>query len=263
MLIEKEILSAVNKLFKRSWWKILAIILLVYTIVAGLLAPVPRLAILNETIRVLHFHVPMWFGMIILLTLSVVYSIKYLRNPGTQHDIYAIEFANIGVVFGILGILSGALWANYTWGSPWSSDPKQNGAAIALLIYFAYFILRNSLEDEQQRAKISAIYNIFAFAALVPLLFILPRLTDSLHPGNGGNPGFNAYDLDSNLRIVFYPAVIGWTLLGGWLASLRIRLQIIKNKLHEKLEENYLHASPYAAAQPGSQPLESSADTRK
>lgn len=256
-----EILFAVNKLFKRQWWKILAIILLGYTIIAGLLADVPRLAILNETIRILHFHVPMWFGMIILLTISVIYSIKYLNKPNANHDIYAVEFANLGVVFGILGILTGALWANFTWGSPWSSDPKQNGSAIALLIYFAYFILRNSLEDEQQRAKISAVYNIFAFAALIPLLFILPRLTDSLHPGSGGNPGFNAYDLDSNLRIVFYPAIIGWTLFGGWLASLRIRLRIIKNKLHEKFEENYTSANAYADAKHQSHSFEGSADS--
>lgn len=252
-----------NKFFIRSWWKVLTVILLVYIIIAGLLFDVPRLAILNETIRVLHFHVPMWFGMIFLLTISVVYAIKYLRTSKGRYDIYAIEFANAGVVFGILGILSGALWANYTWGSPWSSDPKQNSAAVALLIYFAYFILRNSLEDEQQRAKISAVYNIFAFAALVPLLFILPRLTDSLHPGSGGNPGFNAYDLDSRLRAVFYPAVIGWTLLGVWLASLRIRLRIIKNKLHEKSEESYFHASPRPAAEPESRPLESSAGSGK
>lgn len=229
-----------NSLLKKSWWKVLAVALMVYTITAGLLFEVPRLAILNETIRVLYFHVPMWFGMIILLTVSVVYSIKYLGKPSQKFDSYALEFANAGVVFGVLGLLSGALWANYTWGSPWSSDPKQNAAAIAMLIYFAYLILRNSLEDEQQRAKISAIYNIFAYATLIPLLFILPRMTDSLHPGNGGNPGFNAYDLDSKLRLVFYPAVIGWTLMGVWLTSQRIRLRAINQKLDEKSEEQYV-----------------------
>lgn len=238
-----------NKLFKKGWWKILAVLLLIYTITAGLLADVPRLAILNETVRVLHFHVPMWFGMIILLTISVVYAVKYLHKPNMQHDIYAVEFANAGVVFGILGIVTGSVWAKFTWGALWSNDPKQNGAAIALLIYFAYFILRNSLEDEQQKAKISAVYNIFAFAALIPLLFILPRLTDSLHPGNGGNPGFNAYDMNSDLRKVFYPAVIGWTLLGGWLASLRIRLRIVKQKINEKYEEHYLRTDNYTASE--------------
>lgn len=232
-----------SSLLKKSWWKVLAVALMVYTITAGLLFDVPRLAILNETIRVLYFHVPMWFGMLILLTVSVVYSIKYLRNPSQKVDSYAVEFANAGILFGMLGILSGALWANFTWGSPWSSDPKQNAAAIAMLIYFAYLILRNSLEDEQQRAKISAIYNIFAYATLIPLLFILPRLTDSLHPGNGGNPGFNAYDLDSKLRLVFYPAVLGWTLLGIWFASLRIRIKALNHILDEKNEEQYIPTS--------------------
>src|SRR5690606_26213372 len=125
------------------------------------------------------------------------------------------------------------IWANYTWGSPWSGDPKQNGSAIALLIYLAYFVLRNSLEDKQQRGRISAVYNIFAFAALIPLLFILPRLTDSLHPGNGGNPGFNSYDLDSRLRMVFYPAVLGWTLLGIWVVNVRSRFEILRHRLYE------------------------------
>jgi heme exporter protein C len=216
-------------------WKILTVVLLAYTLVGGLLFDVPRLAILNETIRALYFHVPMWFGMIILFTVSVVYSIKYLSNPSRRNDLLAVEFANAGIIFGILGMLTGMLWANYTWGEPWSGDPKQNASAIALLIYFAYLVLRNALEDDQQRARIGAIYNVFAFAAMIPLLFILPRLTDSLHPGNGGNPGFNAYDLDSKLRAVFYPAVIGWTLLGVWLATLRVRIRKLEEAKHYNL----------------------------
>jgi len=221
------------KSFYKSWWKILTILLLMYTVIGGLLLPAPRLNILNETIRTLHFHVPMWFGMIILLTISVVYSIKYLNSSKQIHDELAIGFAKTGILMGILGILTGMVWANFTWGEPWSGDPKQNAAAIALLIYFAYLVLRGSLQDPQQKARISAIYNIFAFSALIPLLFILPRLTDSLHPGSGGNPGFNAYDLDSRLRVVFYPAVVGWTLLGVWITSISVRYSNAKNQIEE------------------------------
>lgn len=219
------------KLLLKSWWKYLAVVLVLYTIVAGLLMDAPRLNILNETVRNLHFHVPMWFGMIILLTVSVVYSIKYLSSGKPTHDLVAVEFANTGIVFGFLGIVTGAIWARFTWGEYWSNDPKQNGAAIAMLIYAAYIVLRNSLEDPQQRGRISAVYNIFAFATLIPLLFVLPRLTDSLHPGSGGNPGFNAYDLDSKLRTVFYPAVLGWTLLGVWISSLRLRMREIQSQM--------------------------------
>ena len=134
-------------------------------------------------------------------------------------------------MFGILGIISGMVWANFTWGEPWSNDPKQNASAISLLIYFALIILRGSLQNDHQRARMGAVYNTFAFAILIPLLFVLPRMTDSLHPGNGGNPAFGQYDLDSDLRMVFYPAVLGWTLLGFWIATLQIRLANLQKRL--------------------------------
>ncbi len=222
-----------EKLIAKPWWKILAVAILIYTIIGGFLFDVPRLIVLNESIRNLHFHVPMWFGMIILLLISVVYAIKTLRSGSLINDLYSIEFANAGILFGVLGIISGMLWANFTWGTYWSGDPKQNASAIGLLIYFAYLILRNSMNDRHMKARISAIYNIFAFACLIPLLFILPRLTESLHPGNGGNPGFNSYDLDSNLRKVFYVAIIGWTLLGVWVATLKIRLRKLELRKNE------------------------------
>ncbi|MBG8554266.1 cytochrome c biogenesis protein [Hymenobacter guriensis] len=219
---------------KNNWWKVLTVVLLLYTAVAGLLLPVPRLAILNETIRNLYFHVPMWFGMTIILTASVVYSIRYLRNPSERLDTLSHGFAQTGILMGIVGLATGSLWARYTWGTWWTNDPKLNGAAIAMLIYGAYLVLRSSFADEQQRARVSAIYNIFAFAAAMPLFFILPRLTDSLHPGAGGNPAFAKYDLDSNMRLVFYPAVLGWTLLGVWITQLSVRLTLLKQYIHEK-----------------------------
>lgn len=217
----------------KTWLKITTVILLTYTIVAGLLFDVPRLNIVNETIRALYFHVPMWFGMVVLFCVSTVYAVQYLRNPSIQKDINSVEFANTGLMLGMLGIFTGMVWANYTWGSPWHGDPKQNGAAISLLVYLAYFVLRGSIENEEQRARLSAVYNIFAFAAMIPLIFIIPRMTSSMHPGSGGNPGFNMYDLDSKMRMVFYPAVAGWILLGIWIATLRIRVRKIDEKLIE------------------------------
>ncbi len=218
---------------QRNWWKIVGALLIYYVLIYGLIIDVPRLEILNETIRNLFFHVAIWFAMFTLLIVSVIHSIKYLKTSSLKHDVIASEFATMGIVFGLMGIATGSVWARFTWGGWWVNDPKLNATTIALLIYLAYFVLRSSIEDSHQKGRISAVYNIFAFAAAVPLIFILPRLTDSLHPGNGGNPGFSAYDLDSNLRKVFYPAVIGWTLLGVWMATLRIRIK----KLSVKAEE--------------------------
>lgn len=217
---------------KLAWWKLLSIPILLFVIVGGFLLDVPRLNILNESIRNLYFHVPMWFAMIASLLISAIFSIIYLSNGKAKSDIQAAEFANTGIVFGVLGLITGMVWARFTWGAYWSGDPKQNASAIGLLIYLAYFVLRGSFTDDQQRARISAIYNIFCFPALIALLFILPRLTDSLHPGNGGNPGFNSYDLDSRMRLIFYPAVLGFILLGVWISSLRVRIRMIRNRFY-------------------------------
>ena len=194
----------------------------------------PYRSILYESIRNLYFHVPMWFTMMLIITISLVYSIKYLRTFNLNDDIIAVEASKVGIFFGVLGLITGSIWARFTWGAWWVNDVKVNGAAVTLLIYFAYLILRNSIDDEQKRARIAAVYSIIAFTMLVLFLIIFPRMNDSLHPGNGGNPGFNKYDLDSSMRMVFYPAVIGWCLLGMWILNIRIRMNRITKYFFEK-----------------------------
>jgi heme exporter protein C len=228
-----------NYMFK-SWWKLASVLLLVYTCTAGLLLDVPRLPALQETIRNLYFHVCMWFAMMILFTASVVNSVRYLRTLDLKYDIYARHYATVGIVFGVLGYSTGAIWMSYTWADPnnpsfdsfgaLAREPKLIGSAIALLIYFAYMVLRDSIQDMDKRARISAVYNIFAYAMLFPSIWILPRMLPSLHPGREGNPALNFTDVDGGMRMVFYPAVIGWTLLGVWITTLKIRLSLLKEK---------------------------------
>lgn len=226
---------------KKYWWKILTFLLLIYTVVGGFLMEVPHLFILNETIRNMYFHVGMWFAMMIMFIISFVYSIRYLSTLHYKNDIYAASFAAMGSVLGILGYATGVLWVSVTWitdqGQSLGSvlkEPKLIGAAIALLIYGAYFVLRGSFTDIDKRARVSAVYNIFAFAMLFPSIWIIPRMVGSLHPGapgsESGNPALDRNDMDASMRAVFYPAVIGWSLLGVWIATLRIRIILIKDK---------------------------------
>src|SRR5688572_8722513 len=102
----------------KSWWKITSVILLLYTFSAGLLMKVPELPELGETIRNLYFHVCMWFGMMFLFIYSVVYSILYLRTLKLKYDIASRHFAAVGIVFGVLGYATGAIWMSYTWADP-------------------------------------------------------------------------------------------------------------------------------------------------
>lgn len=226
---------------KKNWWKILCIILLVYTVIAGFLVKVPDLPILGETSRNLFFHVAMWMAMMVLFICSVVYSIRYLRSMDLKDDVRAKNFAAVGIYFGILGYATGAVWMSYTWADPnnpsfefsaIAREPKLIGAAVALLIYFAYFILRDSIQDMDKRARIAAVYNVFAFAMLFPTIWIVPRLLPSLHPGQEGNPALNFKDVNTTMRMVEYLAFIGWTLLGVWIAQVKIKLGLLSEKLN-------------------------------
>lgn len=195
----------------------------------------PFLNILNETIRNTYYHVPFWFAMFIILIASVIMSFQYLRTLEPDYDRKASALTSVGVLFGIIGLITGAIWAKHTWGAYWSFDVKQNTTAIGLLIYCAYFVLRDSFEDGEKKARISSVYNIFAFATLIPLLYVIPKLADSLHPGSGGNMPIGSLDLDSTMRLIFYPAIIGWTLFGVWMAELILRSDRIKMKLWDRI----------------------------
>ena len=130
--------------------------------------------------------------------------------------------------------MTGMIWAQFTWGRFWISDPKLNGAAVGIFMYFAYIVLRGSIEDIHKRAKVSAVYNIFAFVLLIVFILILPRLANaSIHPGKEGNPVL-PMELDPEMRFVFYPAMIGWILLCIWIWSIRVRMRELKNRLEDQ-----------------------------
>jgi heme exporter protein C len=238
---------------RKRWWKILCVFFLLYALAAGTNAfnlrafDVPATPILNETIRNLYYHVGMWFSMMILFIISVVHAVNYLRTSQLKYDILSRQYAAAGMLFGLLGYITGFIWASVTWADPnqpagasfsaIAREPKLIGAAIALLIYAAYLVLRDSIPDIDKKARISAVYNIFAFAFLFPSIWIIPRLLPSLHPGgetspgvSSGNPALDPKALSNNMRLVFYPAVAGWTLLGVWIATLKIRLRLLQQK---------------------------------
>ena len=195
----------------------------------------PFRGLLFETIRNTYYHVPLWFGMLFLFIGAAIQAVKYLRTKNPDHDMRSEAMTSVGLLYGVLGLITGMIWAKHTWGTYWTwEEVKMNMTAIALLLYFAYFVLRFAFDDLEKRARISSVYNLFIFAALIPLIYVVPRLVDSLHPGSGGNPAMGGEDLDSTMRMIFYPAIIGWTLMGFWIATLRYRYKALEEKVLER-----------------------------
>ena len=129
---------------KKNWWKYLCIVLLFYTIIAGFLGPIPQLNILEESIRNLYFHVPMWFSMMAMMLVSLVFSIRYLSKQKITDDIVAASFAKVGFIFGLLGVITGSVWARATWGAWWVFAEVKWGRSsfisICSLFYFKRFL---------------------------------------------------------------------------------------------------------------------------
>ncbi len=221
------------------WWKIAGILLVVYSIVMGFLGEVPRLDILNETIRNLYFHVPLWFAMLVQMGISWIFGLMYLTKYNPKYDIVSSRAAYVGGMFALPGIITGSVWATYTWGKPWvAEDPKLQGVMASMIVYCVYYLLRALIPDAQKKARISAVYNIFAFVMTFVFIMIYPRLApNSLHPGNGGNPAFGKYDMDNNMRLVFYPACLGWIVMSCWLLNVMSRIKKLeyKKEFHEEI----------------------------
>ncbi len=222
---------------RQNWWKLTAILLLMYVVTGGLLFKVPMLPVLHETIRNIYFHVGMWFAMIFILFVGLVYSIRFLLNNNMDDDLKAFSAVRTGLLFGTLGLLTGMIWAKFTWGSFWVNDPKLNGAAVGMLTYLAYMVLRGSVDEREKRARLAAVYNIFAFVLFFIFIMILPRLASaSIHPGIDGNPALSSGDMAPQMRKVFFPAMAAWFMLAWWLFVLQHRIIKIDQRIEELIE---------------------------
>lgn len=196
-------------------------------ILIGFTIRIPSIDILQESARNLFLHVPMWPTMFVSFLTSFVYSFRYLNKPDLLLDRKAETATQVGILFGILGLLTGSVWARFTWGAWWTfAEPKMNLAALGLMIFVAYFLLRQAFDDPEKRAKVAAVYQIFATTTIPFLFYVIPRQMNSLHPGAEGNPAFSEVTA-VELRIIFYPAIIAFIGLAYWIMNILNRFKAL------------------------------------
>ncbi len=196
--------------------------------------PIPYIPALGDKARVLYYHVPMSWISVVAFFMSMVYAIKYLKTRDPQYDVKQFSAAELGFIFCILATATGSLWAKFNWGSFWNWDPRQTSIFILLLIYGAYFVLRASIDNYEQRARLSSVYAILAFVTVPFFVFIMPRVVDTLHP----DPIVNSrgkIDMDPKMLYIFLTSMVGFTFLFLYMFQLKVKTEILNLKIKNNL----------------------------
>lgn len=142
---------------------------------------VPEEAVMGDVYRILYVHVPVAWISYLAFTISLASSILFLRTRQQRYDTMAEVSAVLGLVYGAVTLISGAVWANAVWGLYWNWDPRETATLVLWIAYLGYISIRHSIGDPGRRGAIGAVYNILAFAT-VPLSYLSITLLPTLHP---------------------------------------------------------------------------------
>lgn len=193
----------------------------------------PREAIMGDVQRIFYFHVAsFWVAALGFLGAAIAGGI-YLSRRTRKWDQVALASIEVGVVFTFINIVSGSIWARPAWNTWWTWDPRLVTATIVELIYFAYIMLRQGIEDLDRRARFGAVYAIVGFIS-VPITFLSIRYLRTIHPVVIGSANPNAeggFDMTSRMRVTFFFSLITFSLLYATLLWHRLRLERIGEKV--------------------------------
>ncbi|MCX7879445.1 MAG: cytochrome c biogenesis protein [Ignavibacteria bacterium] len=201
----------------------------------------PLVPQLGEQIRIMNFHVPCAWVAVVAYLFSLFYSVKYLKHRNFEYDQKAYSSIYLGTIFAFLATVTGMIWAKFNWGSFWNWDPRQTTMFVLLLIYLAYFVLRQSLNNPDIRARLSSSYSIVAFLTVPFLVFVLPRLLESNHPGSINSPNIGPIistqeeTLNPLQTLGFGFGFTSFTLIFFWLLNIKVRFHRIENLFKRSL----------------------------
>ena len=217
-------------------YKILLTIWMNLIIAAVFLYVEPAAGFPGEVSRILFFHVPMAWVATLAFLLSMIASSVYLITRKVNADFLAQSSAELGFLFCFLATVTGSIFAKATWGSFWNWDPRQTSIIMLLMIYGAYFVLRSAVPDHEKRRVFAGVYSILAFCTVPFLVFVVPRITRSLHPEDTLNPASPGMDVKT--LIFFLGSLCAYTGLFVWMLRLKVRMLRILDRERRAFRSN-------------------------
>jgi heme exporter protein C len=189
-----------------------------------------------EASRIFYYHVPMALVSFLAFAHSMALSVQYLRKRTAISDHRAALAAELGLVFCFMAMVTGSIFAKVAWGTFWNWDPRETSILVLLVIYGAYFALRNAVPHAERRAAFSAVYSIMAFVTVPFFGFIVPRIYESLHPENT-LVSEGQINLGGYVAVVFLMSLVSFASIYSWLFSIANRAIGLEQR---RLEESYV-----------------------
>ncbi len=188
--------------------------------------------------RIFYLHVSSFAGAFVAFGATVFAAIAYLRTRSAKWDGLAIAGVEVGLVLGLMNLVTGATWARPIWNTWWTWDPRLTADAIMCLTYFAYLMLRQGIENIETRRRFASVYGILAFSTAVITLIITRIRPDTIHPIVIGPSPANAeggFSLDLNMGTVLSYNMVVWSVLVPWvLIWWRIRLENLSQRVQAR-----------------------------
>jgi heme exporter protein C len=190
---------------------------------------------MGEVQRIFYFHVPSAWVSFLAFLVTLVAGIAYLRTGKQEWDMMSYVSVEIGLVFTIMTIISGSIWARPVWNTWWTWDPRLTTYTILALIYVAYLMLRQGLEDPERRARFAAVYGIVGFIS-VPITFFSIRWWRTIHPvviGNSSDAAKGTFAMTSPMKVTFFFALFAFTVLYFCFLANRLRLERFSQRVEQ------------------------------
>lgn len=195
----------------------------------------PTELVMGEVQRVFYFHVGTGWVALLGFIIASIAGIAYLISKNMMWDRFGLAAVEVSAMFFLITIILGSIWARPAWNTWWTWDVRLTTAAITELIFIAYFMLRQGIEDPEKRARFGAVYTLLGGLS-APITFMVIRLFRSIHPVVVGNPSAAAqggFDMSPDMRNTLFVALIAFTILFIDFIWHRVRL----GGLQEKVEQ--------------------------
>ena len=235
---------------------IVAAVLMVINLYMGLIyAPDPvnlQTEVTRKAQHIFYYHMGMNIMALLGLGTNFVASVVYLITRRRIWDVVARSAAEIGVIFGTAVLITGSLWARPTWNTWWTWDPRLTTATITVLLYVAYLMLRNAVEDPNRRARFAAVYGAFAFVS-VPITFMSIRWWRTIHPTVFGGQSSGAqgeFALGPSIRQALFFSMFTFAVVFVVFLAARVRLALAEERMAELREAVLVRLSRGAEVDP-------------